>query len=925
MPSRSRLSPKPASNLASAQCQLLAAHRTQRDRRLRHHHPRHMCPRHFRVLRAPPAPLFILHPHCGLLHGRGGGEHADAVRPLGGEAGVGVQARGGARPVLVARRAPLGRHLPAERVARRGPRLARHLAVRRAVPGGGLGRARHFGRGPRARRLLGRRVALARRLLGAAVGAGRALRALLRLVLRLARRDGRRALPALPRDGPRVGAAADRREQAAAARPLHRRLPPPQRPVRRPAHPRGPARRRRASATRRLRRSNSRRAPVADSLLYGIAAAALPRTGALSRRALLAADRRMVVGRARAAARCRRRSPVQRARTTWHSTPTAMAPPGGGRPRPQDLDGDVERWQQGPRLPASAAGSGSPWPGQRRRRWRRRRGAVRPSSRSACRVLHKGDRAAAAWLPRSRWPSAASTPSSPTFDEQGGSIRLSSPWPRSPAPCPTSPSPRGTGILSMLANKGAVGVSPGQAACASLHLLATSRRTCPRSPGATRTCASSSADSTSADLGLPTSRARRPLLHHHFLLGDLCIATTNSSRPPAAAARRRSSKAGARRAFYDSSSAGRAADGLAFGARPAIPRPPASRQRGPDGRSPRRRRRRPEKPVVRCRNAPRPKFLYGWREGALRATSRSAVGERLSYKPNRMPSYCDRILSYSAAGPTASLCSLVRLVRHAALVRPRARRRRLRAHRRRRPRPTGILSPVDLGPSHVAAATRGAVGAAGEPPSAAAAAAAVVERGALALRVGVRPLFGRQAPCSAVVATERAAGAASGDAAWWRDDHRAVTLPRGRARSRPARRAARDRAARAELYGEDDIVATATVTLLASAPPPPTPPPSPSADLIHDREVGSFRRPALARTSAVWGEAVTFYAGPSAPAPRRRPGGRAAFGGVSSPQRLAATNGRASAGRLDWLACCGGGRGRLLLVVVGLRRASRVR
>jgi len=277
----------------------------------------------------------------------------------------------------------------------------------------------------------------------------------------------------------------------------------------------------------------------------------------------------------------------------------------------------------------------------------------------------------------------------------------------------------------------------------------------------------------------------------------------------------------------------------------------------------------PEKPVLSVSETRRAtKFLYGWREGALQfaPTYSLLIGERLSYKPNRMPSYCDRILSYSAAGHDRQLALLsyassdnLRSSDHAPVAAAYA-LTVADAHV-----PTGILSPpvggTALGPSHtwrlqlVGLSARLA-----SPPSAASAGSPLLpsSSGALSLFASAcGPLFGRQAPCSAVVATERAAGAASGDAAWWRDDQlSAVTLSAGPCPLAALRDALlvvvlRD----AELYGEDDIVATATVSLLGlpAAATADAATLAFRADLIHATErVGELRGAlALARTSAV--------------------------------------------------------------------------
>ena len=409
------------------------------------------------------------------------------------------------------------------------------------------------------------------------------------------------------------------------------------------------------------------------------------------------------------------------------------------------------------------------------------------------------------------------------------------------------------------------------------------------------------------DLGLPDQpRPAVPLLHHHtFLLGDLNYRLQVTGRhchhhqhhhhqqhhhhsrqppphrlhlprlqPPGAAKLTKSVKGREQLAFYDSvvgwARGGQwdrllehdqllSATGLLDEWGGPDRHPLATAAAAAD----------PEKPVLSVSETRRAtKFLYGWREGALQfaPTYSLLIGERLSYKPNRMPSYCDRILSYSAAGHDRQLALLsyassdtLRSSDHAPVAAAYA-LTVADAHV-----PTGILSPpvggAALGPSHtwrlqlVGLSARLA-----SPPSAASAGSPLLpsSSGALSLFASAcGPLFGRQAPCSAVVATERAAGAASGDAAWWRDDQlSAVTLSAGPCPLAALRDALlvivlRD----AELYGEDDIVATATVTLLGlpAAATADAATLAFRADLIHATErVGEVRGAlALARTSAV--------------------------------------------------------------------------
>ena len=274
----------------------------------------------------------------------------------------------------------------------------------------------------------------------------------------------------------------------------------------------------------------------------------------------------------------------------------------------------------------------------------------------------------------------------------------------------------------------------------------------------------------------------------------------------------------------------------------------------------------PEKPVLSVSETRRAtKFLYGWREGALQfaPTYSLLIGERLSYKHNRMPSYCDRILStrppddrqlallsYASSDTLRSSDHAPVAAAYALTVAD--------AHV-----PTGILSPP-VGGGAAPRATRGGCNSSGCRRLASRrrrrrrARRCCRRRAARsALRVGVRPAV---RPAGAVLRrrrhrARRRRGVGRRRVVARRPAKRRHAL-RGAVPARgPVRHAARDRAARRRAVGEDDIVATATVTLLGlpAAATADAATLAFRADSIHATErVGELRGAlALARTSAV--------------------------------------------------------------------------
>ena len=492
----------------------------------------------------------------------------------------------------------------------------------------------------------------------------------------------------------------------------------------------------------------------------------------------------------------------------WHSTPTAMAPPGGGGPT-RDLKIWTGTWNvatRSPTAPASAAGSAS------LRRARANGGGGGGGGGAQYDVVavgvqecsYKGDQGGAAWFAEVEDALGGEyTIVAKHSMSKGGSIRLLVAVRSSLAGAVSdvSVAAHGTGILSMLANKGAVGVSLslcGVRFCfISCHLAAHMPEVARRNQDLRQLVCGLNLQ---LNLGLPDQpRPAVPLLHHHtFLLGDLNYRLQVTGRhchhhqhhhhhsrqppphrlhlprlqPPGAAKLTKSVKGREQLAFYDSvvgwARGGQwdrllehdqllSATGLLDEWGGPDRHPLAAAAAAAD----------PEKPVLSVSETRRAtKFLFGWREGALQfaPTYSLLVGERLSYKPNRMPSYCDRILSYSAAGHDRQLALLsyassdtLRSSDHAPVAAAYA-LTVADAHV-----PAGILSHPStgaLGPSTWRLQLVGLSARLASPPSAASAGSPLLpsSSGALSLFASAcGPLFGRQAPCSAVVATERAA------------------------------------------------------------------------------------------------------------------------------------------------------------------------